>query len=75
MPKRKERQTEHALYVSADTLAGMLDVGRAKAVAVGIAAGARIQIGSAVRFSVARVEQYLNAQMESAPDRDERITA
>lgn len=60
MLKKLERKTENAIYVNADTLAGMLDCGRATADKVGKAAGARVQIGKSVRYSVAKVEGYLN---------------
>lgn len=52
------------ITVNANTLAGMLDCGRATAVKVGTEAGARIQIGNRVLFKVDAVERYLNERME-----------
>lgn len=59
--KKLERRTDNVLFVNADTLAGMLDCGRATADKVGKAAGARVQIGKSVRYSVAKVQQYLDS--------------
>lgn len=58
---KKQRATENSLFVSAETLAGMLDCGRASADKIGKAAGARVQIGKSVRYSVAKVQQYLDS--------------
>lgn len=49
------------LTVNAETLAGMLDCGRATAVKIGTDAGARIQIGRRALYNVAIIEKYLNA--------------
>ena len=49
------------LAVNAETLAGMLDCGRATAVKIGIDAGARIQIGRRTLYNVSIIEKYLNA--------------
>ena len=51
---------ENNLTVSADGLAQMLDCGRATAVKVGVEAGARVQIGRRVLYSVDAVRRYLN---------------
>lgn len=50
------------ITVNANTLAGILDCGRATAVKIGTEAGARIQIGNRVLFKVDAVEHYLNEQ-------------
>lgn len=55
----KERIT-----VNADTLAGMLDCGRATAVKIGTEAGARLQIGTRVLFKVSEVERYIDSFLE-----------
>ena len=49
------------LTVNAETLAGMLDCGRATAVKIGTDAGARIQIGRRALYNVSIIEKYLNA--------------
>lgn len=49
------------LAVNAETLAGMLDCGRATAVKIGTDAGARIQIGRRALYNVSIIEKYLNA--------------
>ena len=60
MQKTKDRQiTTDKIAVNAQTLAGMLDCGRATAVKIGTEAGARVQIGSRVLFKVSLVEKYL----------------
>ena len=50
----------HKLTVSAETLAQMLNCGRATAVKIGTDAKARIQIGRRVLWNVNKVQQYLN---------------
>lgn len=52
------------ITVNANTLAGMLDCGRATAVKIGTEAGARIQIGNRVLFKVDAIKGYLNEQLE-----------
>ena len=49
------------LTVNAETLAGMLDCGRATAVKIGTDAGARIQIGRRALYNVSIIERYLDA--------------
>ena len=63
MRKTLERNndTKSNLTVNADTLAGMLDCGRATAVKIGIDAGAQIQIGRRTLYKVSIVEKYLSA--------------
>lgn len=58
---------EH-VAVNIDTLQGMLDCGKATARQIGTAAGARVQIGKRVLYSVDKVNAYLNdlAGRESA---------
>lgn len=58
--KKTERTADNVIYVNAETLAGMLDCGRATAVKIGKAASARVQIGRSVRYSVAKVQAYLD---------------
>lgn len=60
MLKKLERKTDNVLYVNVDSLAAMLDCGRATADKIGRSAGARVQIGKSVRYSVRKVEEYLN---------------
>lgn len=52
------------ITVNANTLAGMLDCGRATAVKIGTEAGARIQIGNRVLFKVDAIKEYLNGKLE-----------
>ena len=60
MRKRTPSETENApLAVDTMTLAQMLSCGRATAVKVGTAAGARIEIGRRVLWSVAKVNAHL----------------
>ena len=61
MLRKLERKTDNVLYVNVDSLAAMLDCGRATADKIGKAAGARVQIGKSVRYSVAKVKQYLDS--------------
>lgn len=65
MEKMKQRiiPNENRITVNTETLAAMLDCGRASAVKIGTAAGARIQIGNRVLFKVSAVERYINEQV------------
>lgn len=57
----RDNDTKSNLTVNADTLAGMLDCGRATAVKIGVDAGARIQIGRRTLYKVSIIEKYLDA--------------
>lgn len=57
--KRKERNVGKQLYVGAETLAAMLECGRASADKIGRAAGARVEFGRVVRYNVQAVNDYL----------------
>ena len=61
MLKKLERKTNNVLYVNVDSLAAMLDCGRATADKIGKAAGSRVKIGKSVRYSVAKVQTYLDS--------------
>ena len=61
MRKKLNRESNEFMAVSAETLAGMLDSGRATAVKIGTEAGAKIQIGRRVLFKVSVVEKYLDS--------------
>lgn len=56
----KERNTEQKLAVGIDSLSGMLSCGHATARKVGAQAGARIEIGRRVLYSVEKVQKYLD---------------
>lgn len=62
--KRQDLPLSSMVAVSADTLAGMLDCGRATAVKIGADAGARIQVGKRVLYSVEKVRCYLDSLAE-----------
>lgn len=66
MRKRKTTITnpDNAMYVNAVTLAAMLECGRATADKIGTAAGARVKFGAAVRYSVKKVNAYLEELAE-----------
>lgn len=69
MIKTAERDnTAPKIAVSIDTLAGMLDCGKPTARQIGAAAGARVQIGKRVLYTVDKVNAYLNdlAERDSA---------
>ena len=61
MNKTLNRDNKEFLTVSAETLAGMLNCGRATAVKIGTDAGARIQIGRRTLYKVSIVNKYLEA--------------
>lgn len=62
MRKTLSRETtERTLTVTADTLAGMLDCGRATAVKIGADAGARIQVGRRTLYKISAIEKYLDS--------------
>ena len=65
MRKRLNRDTER-MYVTLESLAGLLDCGRQTATKIGVAAGARVQVGKSVRYSVERVKAYLDSM--AGPD-------
>ncbi|MCC8060734.1 MAG: hypothetical protein LIO81_07870 [Clostridiales bacterium] len=46
--------------VNADTLAAMLDCGRATAVKVGVDAGAKIQVGRRTLYKIDLINRYLD---------------
>lgn len=60
MKKTLNRDSEKFLTVNVDTLAGMLNCGRATAVKIGTDAGAKIQIGRRTLYKVSAVEKYLD---------------
>ena len=64
MKKTLSRDNEKFLTVNADTLAGMLNCGRATAVKIGTDAGAKIQIGLRTLYKVSIIEKYLEAIAE-----------
>lgn len=64
MKKTLSRDNEKFLTVNADTLAGMLNCGRATAVRIGTDAGAKIQIGRRTLYKVSIIEKYLEAVAE-----------
>lgn len=59
MNKTLENNKGQNITVNIETLAEMLNCGRATAVKIGTDAGARIQIGRRVLFKVSVVEKYL----------------
>lgn len=59
MHRTMKRSNRNYLTVNAETLAGMLDCGRATAVKIGTDAGAKIQIGRRTLYKVSDVEKYL----------------
>lgn len=59
MKKTLDRDSKKFLTVNADTLAGMLNCGRATAVKIGMDAGAKIQIGRRTLYKVSIIEKYL----------------
>lgn len=62
--KRSFRQTESKIFTDAQGLAAMLDVGRSTAEKIGKDAGARVQYGRCVRYSVEKVRAYLDELTE-----------
>ncbi|MBO5031081.1 MAG: hypothetical protein J6D08_04185 [Lachnospiraceae bacterium] len=61
MKKTLNRDSKEFLTVNAETLAGMLDCGRATAVKIGADAGAKIQIGRRTLYKVSAIERYLSS--------------
>ena len=66
MKKTLNRNNEKFLTVSAETLAGMMNCGRATAVKIGTDAGARIQIGRRTLYKVSIIEKYLESKIGRA---------
>lgn len=61
MKKALIRNNKELLTVNAETLAGMLDCGRATAVRIGMEAGAKIQVGRRTLYKVSAVNKYLDS--------------
>lgn len=59
--RRSELDKGNMVTVCAETLAEMLNCGRATAVKIGLDAGARIQIGRRTLYKVSIVEKYLES--------------
>ena len=59
--KRAEVSPADKLFVTAGTLAEMLECGRETAKNIGKAAGARVQFGGLVRYDIGIVREYLNS--------------
>ncbi len=64
MKKTLNRDNEKFLTVNADTLAGMLNCGRATAVKIGTDAGAKIQVERRALYKVSIIEKYLDGIAE-----------
>ena len=69
MNKTKNRinsiEDKDRLTVNTDTLAAMLDCGRATAARIGAEAGAKIKIGSRTLYRVPVIEHYLDERIRS----------
>lgn len=61
MKKTMNRENKELLTVNAETLAGMLDCGRATAIKIGTDSGAKIQMGRRTLYKVSIIEKYLDA--------------
>lgn len=61
MNKTKKCDDIRYITVDAETLAKMLDCGRATAVKIGTDAGAKIQIGRRTLYKVSIIEKYLDS--------------
>ncbi len=59
MRRTKERETEQLLAVDIEKLSAMLSCGQASARKIGEDAGARVEIGRRVLYSVSKVSKYL----------------
>lgn len=64
MKKANTMESGSKITVSTENLAKMLDCGRATAVKIGMAAGARVQVGKRVLFKMDKIEEYLNKLAE-----------
>lgn len=62
--RTNENPLSDRITVSAETLAGMFDCGRATAVKIGEDAGARIKIGRRVLYNVSKIQKYLDSISE-----------
>ena len=61
MNRTLDRDNKQFFFVNAETLAGMLNCGRATAVKIGTDAGAKIQIGRRTLYKVSIIEKYLDS--------------
>ena len=60
MKKRTERQTDHRIAVDINGLSAMLSCGRDTARKIGEDAGARINVGRRVLYSVDKIERHID---------------
>ena len=58
---RSVRTLDNSLTISTESLTKLLDCGRATAIKIGDAAGARIQIGRRVLWNSEKIRQYINS--------------
>lgn len=61
MNKTKKIDSANRITVDAETLAGMLNCGRATAAKIGKDSGARVQVGRRVLYKVSRIEEYIDS--------------
>ena len=59
---RKASSLNNNIAVSTESLAELLDCGRATAIKIGEAAEARIQIGRRVLWNTEKIRRYINTQ-------------
>lgn len=64
MNRTERREIEHPITVDLEGLAGLLSCGKATARKVGADAGARIEIGRRVLYSVEKVKKYIEIMSE-----------
>lgn len=71
MRKTKAQRADNKVAVNAESLAEILDCGRATAVKIGTAAGARFQIGKRVLFKMDKINAYLDQLSEEGCNEQE----
>lgn len=61
MNKTIFNQIDNPILVNTEGLKDLTQSGRQNAIAIGMAAGARVKIGKSVRWNVSKVKKYLEA--------------
>lgn len=64
MNKTNFSKVDNSLLVDTETLKSLVSSGRKTAIEIGVAAGARVQIGRNVRWNREKVRKYLDSIAE-----------
>lgn len=72
MRKRANRETSMQRYVTANSLAAILQIGRNSAMRIGKEAGARVKYGGLTRYNLQKVEDFMQQLMKEQQEEEKR---